>query len=77
MTSLKQDFRIGRGKKLEGLGHQAGPAGLVAGANAGPVVAVEIFIEVEISSFYAKVLPDFFHFLKITINYIATLNCNE
>ena len=44
MTSLKQDFRIGRGKKLRGLGHQAGPAGLVAGADAGPVVAVGIFI---------------------------------
>ena len=42
---LKYSLRIGRGKKLEGYSHQAGPAGLVAIAQAGPVVAVEIFVE--------------------------------
>jgi hypothetical protein len=77
LPSLKQDFRFGPGEKLEGFGHQARPAGLVAGAEAGPVVAVEIFIEVEISSFYAKVLPNFFHFLKMTINYIEFLLFNK
>ena len=33
---------------LEQLGYQAGPAGLVAGAEAGAVVAVEVFVEQDV-----------------------------
>ncbi len=36
---------IQQAEQLDGLGHQPGPAGLVAGTQSGAVVAVEIFVE--------------------------------
>src|SRR3954465_5299259 len=45
---LKGDFGIERVEQLDLLGDDAGPAGLVAGADPGAVVAVEVFVEQQV-----------------------------
>ena len=48
LAGLEQLLRIEQAEELDQLGHQPGPAGLVAGAEAGAVVAVEVLVEQEV-----------------------------
>ncbi len=45
ITTISNSYTTSAGLLLNKLGDQSGPAGLMAGANAGPVVPMEIFVE--------------------------------
>ena len=45
LAELQNLLRRRRGKQMQGPGDDSGPSGLVAGAEPGPVVAVEVFVE--------------------------------
>src|SRR5271167_4026123 len=44
-AGIQKRLRVETTKKLDQLRHDAGPTGLVTGAQAGTVIAVEIFVE--------------------------------
>ena len=46
--SRETELRIEPAEELDELGHQPGPAGLMAGAQPGTVVAVEVFVEEDV-----------------------------
>jgi len=45
LTSFQCPLGIEKAIELDGLGHESGPAGLVAGTQPGTVVAMEVFVE--------------------------------
>lgn len=47
-AELKDAVGAGGGEEVEGAGDDTGPAGLMAGAEAGSVVAVEVFVELDV-----------------------------
>ena len=48
LTNFQCPLGIQKPVELDGLGHQPGPAGLVAGAQPGAVVAVEVLVEEDV-----------------------------
>src|SRR5512135_963866 len=47
-AKIQGTFGIQKAEELDGLGHEPGPAGLMAGAEPGSVVAVEVFVEEDV-----------------------------